>query len=107
MAKHRAASEHSVKVRTAVAGAITSGALLIGAPAGMAMAKPSDSVTNQVAVKKTPEKEIGAAVNKYLAKHPKTAVKVLTFVSKLPPKTQQEIGKIAADFGIGLGGAPT
>jgi hypothetical protein len=57
------------------------------------------------AIAKTPEKEIGAFLGKALSKLPvKTQIEIFTAISKLPVKTQIEIAKVAADFGITLGG---
>ena len=41
MAKHRAISQHSLQARTVIGGVVASGALLVGAPAGMALASPN------------------------------------------------------------------
>ncbi len=41
MGKHRTISEHSLRSRTVIGGVIASGALLVGAPAGMALATPT------------------------------------------------------------------
>lgn len=43
MGKHQRVSEHSLRTRTVIGGALVSGALIIGAPAGMALAGPTTS----------------------------------------------------------------
>ncbi len=41
MAKHRAISQHSLKGRTVIAGVLASGALMVAAPAAIALAAPT------------------------------------------------------------------
>ncbi|MGZ6778674.1 MAG: hypothetical protein ACXVGO_06740, partial [Mycobacterium sp.] len=102
MANHRAVSPHSLKARTVVAGVLTSGALLVGAPAGMALATPhqGDTMNNQSVSQKPSPKEIGAAINKVIAGLPtEKKVKLATAFGSLPTETQQKIVKVATKLG--------
>jgi len=45
MGKHRAIPQRSLQARTVIGGAVMSGALLVGAPAGMALARTHDTGT--------------------------------------------------------------
>ncbi len=62
MAKHRAISEHSLKARTVIGGVVASGALLVVAPAGMALADRHNPApggpTSQTAALKTQPQEL-------------------------------------------------
>jgi hypothetical protein len=108
MAKHRAISSQSVKARTVLGGAIVSGALLVGVPAGMATAAPKagDDVTNLVASNRNPrDAAIGAVINRAISHLPPDAQRRLgETVANLPPRAQAEVIKAAQRLGIRLGG---
>jgi hypothetical protein len=107
MAKHRAESPHLLTARAAIGGAVVSGALLVGAPAGMAMAD-SQHLTNRdvVSVRPSPEKKVGAVINKVISNLPASKqAQLVKTIRSLPPEAQAEIGKIAKKLGVNLGGA--
>ena len=93
MGKHRTISEHSLRSRTVIGGVLVSGALLVGAPAATALASPASPGSHR-------DHEIGAAVTKFISHlPPQTQVKLFTAISKLPPRDQARIGKIAGRLG--------
>ena len=86
MAKHRAISQHSLQARTVIGGVVASGALLVAAPAGMALAGPNScnaqcqvqhraAVVNHISTSPVGEHVIGALP-------PKAKAHVLTAAAK-------------------------
>ena len=78
MAKHRAISQHSLKGRTVIAGVLASGALMVAAPAAIALAdqstgpgssKPAPAAQRTI-VRTTPGAARDAAIGRFIASTP-------------------------------------